>query len=312
MDVPLALRTREQLGELAASQPGLLREDVEAGDASSRSAATRATAPTRRAWNRCRTSASSPRSCPSGSRRRGACNTTSITCTPSTSTRCTRSGGCTRSSAAITRRVPGPQRDDQGDHAARWRWRWDAAARRRQAVRQPAQRDWRRTWRCTICRRLGIEEEDIKRIDFLVRQHLVMGQMSQRRDLEDLGMISDFAGLCGNEENLRELYLLTFCDLASVAPDAMSSWKETLLAELYTRTMTFLRRGPDLLGLRARRSRRRAAARRARLLGVAEGDAALTALFAGFPDRYFAENVETKIAAHVRQVRRGAIRARAP
>jgi len=41
----------------------------------------------------------------------------------------------------------------------------------------------------------------------------------------------------------------------------------------------------------------------ARLLGVAEGDAALTALFAGFPDRYFAENVETKIAAHVRQVR---------
>jgi len=154
-----------------------------------------------------------------------------------------------------------------------------------------------------ICRRLGIEEQDIKRIDFLVRQHLVMGQMSQRRDLEDLGMISDFAALCGNEENLRELYLLTFCDLASVAPDAMSSWKETLLAELYTRTMTFLRRGPDLLGSERAglvAERQRGAAR---LLGVAEGDAALTALFAGFPDRYFAENVETKIAAHVRQVR---------
>ena len=35
-------------------------------------------------------------------------------------------------------------------------------------------------------------------------------------------MICDFAALCGDEENLRELYLLTFCDLASVAPDAMS------------------------------------------------------------------------------------------
>ena len=100
----------------------------------------------------------------------------------------------------------------------------------------------------TICRRLGIEEEDIQRVEFLVRQHLVMGQMSQRRDLDDLGMISDFAALCGDEENLRELYLLTFCDLASVAPDAMSSWKETLLGELYTRTLKFLRRGPDLLG----------------------------------------------------------------
>ena len=31
LDVPLALRTREQLGELAASRPELLREDVEAG-----------------------------------------------------------------------------------------------------------------------------------------------------------------------------------------------------------------------------------------------------------------------------------------
>jgi [protein-PII] uridylyltransferase len=155
----------------------------------------------------------------------------------------------------------------------------------------------------TICRRLGIEEQDIKRIEFLVRQHLVMGQMSQRRDLEDLGMISDFAALCGDEENLRELYLLTFCDLASVAPDAMSSWKETLLAELFTRTLTFLRRGPDLLGSERAglvAERQRGAAR---LLGVTEADKDLTALFAGFPDRYFAENVDTKIAAHVRLVR---------
>src|SRR4030095_9303752 len=91
-------------------------------------------------------------------------------------------------------------------------------------------------------------EEDTRRVEFLVRQHLVMGQMSQRRDLDDMDMISDFAALCGDEENLRELYLLTFCDLASVAPDAMSSWKETLLAQLSTKTLGGLRPGPDLLG----------------------------------------------------------------
>ncbi len=120
----------------------------------------------------------------------------------------------------------------------------------------------------TICRRLGIDEEDIRRVEFLVRQHLVMGQMSQRRDLDDMGMISDFAALCGDEENLHELYLLTFCDLASVAPDAMSSWKETLLGELYTRTLKFLRRGPDLLGAEraeiVERRQKRAAAHSAR------------------------------------------------
>ena len=54
-----------------------------------------------------------------------------------------------------------------------------------------------------IARRLGLEEEDIRRAEFLVRQHLVMGQMSQRRDLDDLDMIATFGQLCGDEENLR-------------------------------------------------------------------------------------------------------------
>ena len=158
-----------------------------------------------------------------------------------------------------------------------------------------------------ICRRLGIEEEDTQRVEFLVRQHLVMGQMSQRRDLEDLGMISDFGAVCGNEENLRELYLLTFCDLASVAPDAMSSWKETLLAELYTRTLAFLRRGPDLLGSERAEIVAERQKGAARLLGEplpeGGGDSALVRLFAGFPSRYFAENAEMRIAAHVRLMR---------
>jgi [protein-PII] uridylyltransferase len=155
----------------------------------------------------------------------------------------------------------------------------------------------------TICRRLGLEEEDVRRVAFLVRQHLVMGQMSQRRDLEDLGMISDFAAVCGNEENLRELYLLTFCDLASVAPDAMSSWKETLLAELYSRTLTFMRRGPDLLGSERAEIVERRQKRAARILEEAEDDALLSTLFEGFPDRYFVENTALRIARHVRLIR---------
>ncbi len=155
----------------------------------------------------------------------------------------------------------------------------------------------------TVCRRLGLEEEDIQRVDFLVRQHLVMGQMSQRRDLDDMGMIADFATLCGDEENLHELYLLTFCDLASVAPDAMSSWKETLLAELYTRTLKFLRRGPDLLGAERAEIVERRHKKVAEILAEPVKNAALTTLFGGFPDRYFAENASLRISKHVRLIR---------
>jgi [protein-PII] uridylyltransferase len=155
----------------------------------------------------------------------------------------------------------------------------------------------------TICRRLGRTEEDIRLIDFLVRQHLVMGQMSQRRDLEDLGMIADFATLCGDEESLRQLYLLTFCDLASVAPDALNSWKETLLRELYQRTLNYMRRGPDLLGAERAEIVKRRQGRAARMLGEDPEGPTLARLYLGFPDRYFAENTAKRIAAHMELVR---------
>lgn len=155
----------------------------------------------------------------------------------------------------------------------------------------------------TICQRLGLTDEETRGVEFLVKQHLVMGQMSQRRDLEDLGMIADFAGLCGDEENLRELYLLTFCDLASVAPDALNSWKETLLAELYSRTLNYLRRGPDLLGAERAEIVQRRQQRAARLLGEPADGSALATLYGGFPDRYFAENTARRVAAHMQLIR---------
>jgi [protein-PII] uridylyltransferase len=307
LDVPLALRTREQLGELAASRPELLREDVDAGrrfvelccDARDRANPSRL----EQMQDLGLLAAIMPEWEPSTGRvQHDIYHVYTVD----------------QHAMYAVGRLHALQR---GDHAAAFPIPSETV---REVTRPVALavgtllHDVGKPYgsphseigaglAVTICRRLGIEEEDIQRVDFLVRQHLVMGQMSQRRDLEDLGMISDFAALCGNEENLRELYLLTFCDLASVAPDAMSSWKETLLAELYTRTLAFIRRGPDLL--HAERAeivaeRQKAAAR---LLGetLGEGgvDTQLARLFAGFPSRYFAENVETRIAAHTRLMR---------
>jgi len=156
----------------------------------------------------------------------------------------------------------------------------------------------------TIARRLGMDDEDVHRSEFLVRQHLVMGQMSQRRDLEDLEMIADFARLCEDEENLRELFLLTFCDLSSVAPDNLTSWKETLLRELYQRARTSLRRGGDLLGAQRKETVKRRQRRAERLLSEENPDIPVSeSLFRGFPDRYFAENEAGRIASHVKLMR---------
>jgi [protein-PII] uridylyltransferase len=111
---------------------------------------------------------------------------------------------CTRSRAAITRTSSPSHRDDPRGHApvalrsARCCTTWASRTAARTARSAPA-------WRSRSAA-LGIEEEDTNRVEFLVRQHLVMGRCRSGADLEDLGMISDFARCAANEENLRQLY----------------------------------------------------------------------------------------------------------
>ena len=98
-----------------------------------------------------------------------------------------------------------------------------------------------------IAARLGLIPADVRLVEFLVREHLFMSHTSQRRDLEDVSLVAHFAKGCENEEKLRQLFLLTFCDLASTGPKTMTHWKSELMAELFERTLKFMRRGADLL-----------------------------------------------------------------
>lgn len=152
--------------------------------------------------------------------------------------------------------------------------------------------------------RLGLSEDERAMVEFLVREHLEMGHNSQRRDLQDPGLLDFFAKLCGTEDRMRQLFLLTFCDLTSTGPKTMTRWKYDLLFELYDRTLKYLRRGPDLLAaeraeLVEERQRQAAALLREDPLS----DSAQQA-FAGLPDRYFVEQPAERIAAHVRLMRR--------
>ena len=95
----------------------------------------------------------------------------------------------------------------------------------------------------TIARRLGLSREDSQRLEFLVRQHLVLANTSQRRDLSDDKLIVQVAQTMEMSENLRMLYLLTFADLKAVGPDIWSEWKGRLLRELYEKVYDVLERG---------------------------------------------------------------------
>jgi [protein-PII] uridylyltransferase len=92
-----------------------------------------------------------------------------------------------------------------------------------------------------VARRLGLTEDDAVLTELLVRQHLTMSHLSQRRDLADPDVIAKFAERIGSEEQLVALYLLTLCDTAMTAPDNLSAWKDGLLRELVMRTRAHLR-----------------------------------------------------------------------
>ncbi len=55
--------------------------------------------------------------------------------------------------------------------------------------------------------RLGLPRSERRARSFLVRHHLLMSHVAQRRDLSDPKVIVEFARTCGDRENLRNLYL---------------------------------------------------------------------------------------------------------
>jgi [protein-PII] uridylyltransferase len=147
--------------------------------------------------------------------------------------------------------------------------------------------------------RLGLSAEDVSQTEFLVRKHLLLSHLSQRRDLNDAAMIANLASELNDGESLRELYCLTVADMSMVAPGNLTEWKEQLLSELYSRTLThFTQTAPDDDAQVGERRR----ARVAELMAVPASE--LGEWFATVGERYLTLTSPKQIARHVALTRR--------
>lgn len=99
--------------------------------------------------------------------------------------------------------------------------------------------------------RAGLGARDVERCALLVAEHLSMPLLSQKRDLSDPLLIAEFADRIASVQTLRELYLLSLVDTASVRPGNLTAWKLTLLDELYLQTRAHLRRGTIVVPVQA-------------------------------------------------------------
>ncbi|MEO6726077.1 MAG: [protein-PII] uridylyltransferase [Blastocatellia bacterium] len=91
-----------------------------------------------------------------------------------------------------------------------------------------------------VCARLQLEEQMTDAVLFLIRQHLLMSHIAQRRDLSDEKVIRDFAEQVGTVDRLNMLCLLTYGDIHGVGPGVWNEWKDALLWELYIKARAVL------------------------------------------------------------------------
>jgi [protein-PII] uridylyltransferase len=94
-----------------------------------------------------------------------------------------------------------------------------------------------------IAGRMGLEENVVRDMVFVVRHHLLLVDVATRRDLEDEKIIVECAQKIQDIKRLNMLYLLTIADSKATGSRAWTAWKAALMDELYLKIKHILQRG---------------------------------------------------------------------
>lgn len=112
-----------------------------------------------------------------------------------------------------------------------------------------------------ICPRLGLSAEECETVEWLVRYHLLMSDMAQKRDIGDPRTVRDFAKAVKTRKRLDLLTVLTVCDIRGVGPNTWNNWKAMLLRQLYGQTADALESGLENVNRDKREGEAKAALR---------------------------------------------------
>lgn len=91
-----------------------------------------------------------------------------------------------------------------------------------------------------FCRSHGLSEEDSQLVSWLVENHLLISSIAQRKDINDPEVIKEFVDVVGTLERLEYLHILTISDIKGTNPTLLTSWKHSLLIELFKNTRKYL------------------------------------------------------------------------
>ena len=135
-------------------------------------------------------------------------------------------------------------------------------------------------------KRLRLDPAITQTLRILVENHLLMAEVSQRRDLDDTSVIRNFARQVQSAENLNLLTLLTFADSQGTSDKLWNGFKDSLLWQLHARAISLLTGGSEFV--RATAKQRELFQEEVRQLASKPiNHEELQAHFACLPPRYF-------------------------
>ncbi|MEB8387129.1 [protein-PII] uridylyltransferase [Rhodobacteraceae bacterium KMM 6894] len=105
-----------------------------------------------------------------------------------------------------------------------------------------------------VAPRLGLKPKEVDTVEWLVRYHLLMSDMAQKRDIADPRTVRDFAKAVQTRERLDMLCVLTVCDIRGVGPGTWNNWKASLIRALYRQTVNAMENGLEALNREQRGS----------------------------------------------------------
>tara|TARA_B110000037_G_scaffold223120_1_gene302363 strand:- start:19717 stop:22521 length:2805 start_codon:yes stop_codon:yes gene_type:complete len=146
-----------------------------------------------------------------------------------------------------------------------------------------------------ILKRLQVAESVRSRILFLIRGHLEMARFWQHYDIDEARTIRKFASWVDDVDQLRYLFVLTYCDAQGTSVDIWNSYKDSLHTQLYRSTL-------DAMGETARVHYEMIS--KDEITAFVPGISAdeIEAHFNLLPERYFVYSSAEEVALHLRMV----------
>jgi [protein-PII] uridylyltransferase len=150
-----------------------------------------------------------------------------------------------------------------------------------------------------VLSRMGTSPEEDRTVLFLIAHHLEMSTTLMRRDIFEPATIHEFSRKMGTAERLKMLTLMTYADVKSVNPEALTPWKADSLWQLYVSADNRLTRSLDDERLPLDVDDSLALDEAWPSTPVSEKPSNLHAFLAGFPERYLAAHAPGEILEHL-------------